>query len=179
MSKRAFTGRRFSRAKKTFLWVTDLSTTTFAADGFTSFILCAGTDWERTTTSSEQATVRRVVGSMSCCYEDTTPLVGTQTVHALVAVADEDAPAVDPRVQSAYDDEKAMWTWQGLLRHGTTSADATMSLNETDAAAVDIGVNRRLNNGQGVELSIGVSTVNAGANGTRWSWTLRSLIQVG
>ncbi len=110
-------GKRFSHKKKQYIWATDLTSTTLAAAGGTSFQIVTATRWERSTTSSETCRVRRVVGQLTWGLEDATPVVGSLRAACLLAVADEDALGIgNPAATSGlYDDERAMFSYMGSL----------------------------------------------------------------
>ncbi len=168
-------GRRFSKNGATYLWVSDQSQSTVTTS-FASFVICAGSDWERTATSGEQASVVRVVGRFGWVMDDATYTVATQQLGACIAVADEDAAAVDPLLPATLDDEKVMWSWYSLAVKNSTAG----SSNVDYGIQIDINVKqrRRITNGQGVEMSVGGDLLSGTANTIRFGWMMRTLIKV-
>ncbi len=178
MSKRKFTGRRFSANKAQTLWVTDVNSLTLGATNeILSFVICAGSNWERANLSAERATVLAVKGYLYAHHADATASTGTSRFSAMIAIADEDAPAPAALGSSVIDAESAMWAYHTGI--GITGAEEQPNNGFIQNAMVmDIKAKRKLTNGQGVDLTVRYEVQSGAGNIMRVGWMLRTLIKI-
>ncbi len=180
MPKRSRSGSRFSRGKKQTLWTTDISSNDIGpTDESAAFAIAVGTNWERSATAMEQATVLAIVGEVSIYPKDATAAVGHQAITGMFTIQDKDAPVVDAGIAAQHDDEMSMYS----LRYECHKQTATVDNQWRDGAfqryPINIKTKRRMKNDHQVELALAYDLLTGTGSVFRVSWVLRTLIAVG
>ncbi len=178
MASRARHTRRFSRGGREHVWISDLTTTTAAGSG-TSFVLMTPSDWERSATSGETATIIRVVGWASVVREMTAVVVSTASVALMFCVQDEDAAPLANVSASAniasFEDEKAMWSWRGILRTDTATIGNFHPVTAFHFP-FDIKVKRKITSGMTMDMALGSTAIIGTAPTVRFDVFSRILV---
>ena len=179
MAKRAFRGRRFSAKGPKTLWVTDVQSSLVGpTNEITSFVICAGSDWERQGGTSELATILAVKGYLYMHTEDTTIADGSVRLSAMLAVADEDSVALTALGSTIIDKEQSMWAFHGGMAYSGVNEAVNTGVFQ-NSLEIDVKTKRKLTNGQGLDLTINYEVQAGTGNISRVGWVLRTLVKVG
>ena len=149
-----FTRRGAVRRKNNVWTVVLLDRVSVGAGGQTVSDIVTGTDWQRSSSGKETATVLTVRGWMSYIQKVAVASVNPNNCMEYIGVADEDAASPDAMLASTYTDEDIMWT--GGHQFAFEDSDGTHFDREFNVKA-----QRLITTGQDLRyvLDVGVSGV--------------------
>jgi len=176
MARRRQLTRAARRGPKNQVWTVSLRDDFEITTGVTviAFSIILDSDWERTSASSERATILRTRGWISIRPASAAGVQLDGTVFMYLTVQDDDATSVSAGLAATYADEDILWTGGVLFPPGSIVVQGGFVGSSKDIL-LDVKAMRKLRSGQTLELVV----TNNMAGSIFLSGVIRSLLRMG